>query len=110
MIPSFLGAAFRNILQIKYDSKLRKQGILGNHRWRVVSPRETWYPHKQELAAGSLAAEPNTACIITLPHTSLEPTLLAPGPNPSSHRHPRRTSLRHVRRLHPVTREEAGTY
>ena len=44
------------------------------------------------------------------PHTALEPTLLALGPNPSSHQHPRPTSLRHVQQLHHVTREKNGTY
>ena len=28
------------------------------HRWRVVSPRGTWYRHKQQLAVGSLASKP----------------------------------------------------
>ena len=83
------------------------KGILGNHHRRVVSPRETWYPHKQQLAAGSLAAEPRTLRASShSPHIALEPTLLALDPNPRSHRHPRRTPLRHVRRRHLVTREE----
>ena len=74
------------------------------YRWRVVCVRGAWYPHKQQAAAESFAAEHGTlGTPPTLPRAHNE---LALDPNPSSHRHPRRTSFRYVRRFQPVTHQE----
>ena len=105
-----MGDIVRNVLQMQYHKK-HKCDILGKQRWRVVSPRGTRYQNKQKLVAGGLAAEPWTLRASSpSPCTALEPALLSPDINPSSHRHTRHASLRHVRRFHPITHEETGTF
>ena len=48
-----------------------------------MSPRRTWYPHNQQLAAWRLTAEPRTLRASSRsPHTAFEPTLLALDPKP----------------------------
>ena len=109
-LPIFLGAVFRNVLQ-EHTTENNASEYSREHRSRVVSPRGTWYPHKQQLPAGCSVAEPGTLRASShSPRATVEPTPRALDPNPSSHRHPRRTSLRHVRRIYPVTGEETEPY
>ena len=68
-----------------------------------MSPRRTWYPHKQQLAAWSLTAEPRTLRASShSPHTALEPTLLALDPA-----HPSTQDAHHLATSDAVTRSPA---
>lgn len=91
--PNFLGAVFRNVLQTTLYTvvlqNVRQTRFPKIHRWRGVSPRGTWYVSTQQAAAGSWnlgSCALNTGRIITLlsPDTTLELTLLAQDPNPTT--------------------------